>query len=131
MPSSLTFKTYYPMVTKHFNCPDCHNINRLRTFAPDRVELEREKGIVFAANCSHCHQQVNVHVNKVRARPMNVITYVVWGLVFVILGLAFLMGMFTNIYGLLQAAGIIGIPVLVQKAVHKQADTFNSYHLRE
>ncbi|MEM6769184.1 MAG: hypothetical protein AAF597_01255 [Bacteroidota bacterium] len=120
-----------PMITKHFTCPLCHSNNRLRTFAPDRVELEKERGETFTATCKHCSKPVSIHVNQVRAKPMKSITFVVSILLVALIVVAFLMGFMTNIYGLLLLSGVLGIPVMVNRAVIKSADTFNSYYLTE
>lgn len=117
------------MTTKHFPCPSCRSVNRLRTFATDRVELERELGASFQKTCSHCSASVEVHVNDVRAKPIHLITYTVWGFLLLLVITALLLGLGQNIYGLFLLAGILGLPVMVHRAVEKAATTFNHYKL--
>lgn len=119
------------MTTKFFTCPSCKENARLRTFAPDRVELERERGLTFPVSCPHCHQEVVVHVDQVKARANHLVTYVVTAFCALVWFLIFLFGLYLNIFILLAATSLIGLPVAVRKAVERMATTFNEYKLSD
>ncbi|MFT7121500.1 MAG: transcription elongation factor Elf1 [Neolewinella sp.] len=122
---------FLDMTLKYFTCPNCHESARIRTFAPDRVELEKEKGERFKANCSHCHQVVDLHVNEVRAKANHTMTFVVIALCTVLWIIIFLFGLYRNIFILLSCTSLIGLPFAVRQATEKQATTFNDYLIRE
>lgn len=117
------------MTRKYYNCPNCGKRARLKTFAPDRVALERDRGERFRVTCITCGQQATIHVNDVTADANHLPTYAVVALCTILWVLAFAFGLLTNIFGLLMATSLIGLPVLVRKAVEKQTIVFNEYRL--
>ena len=117
------------MTRKYFTCPHCHENSRIRTFAPDRVELEREKGERFSVRCAHCAQEVTRHVNEVKARANHLITYVVTAFCVLAWIMFFLYGL--NLFILLAATSLVGLPMAVHRAVEKSAAVFNDYQLKE
>lgn len=117
------------MTRKFFTCPSCHENSSIKTFAPDRVTLEREKGEKFSTTCSHCGEQSTIHVNKVKAEANHLMTYVVSAFCLIVFLFIIFSGLFMNIWILLAVTSLIGLPVAVRQAVEKAATTFNSYQL--
>lgn len=90
--------------------------------ATDRVELERDRGETFTVDCPHCLKKVNVHVNRVSARPNRIFTY--GGILLGLGSIALFWGL--GFIATLSAA----IPILVHQAQRKAAHTFNAYMIR-
>ena len=109
--------------TKYFTCPSCHDNSPVRTYATDRVELERELGENFATRCKHCHKPGSVHVNHVRAAPNRVVTGV--GIAAGVIATAALW----QIGFIAFASG--ALPVIIYTAQNRSAETFNAYKLPE
>jgi|GEM_PF-6336705 transcription elongation factor Elf1 len=63
-----------PMTAKYFTCKSCHENTKVKSMATDRVEMERDLGETFLAECGHCHDRKTIHVNDVNAAPNKVIT---------------------------------------------------------
>lgn len=117
------------MTRKFFTCPNCQHQARLKTFAPDRVALERDRGERFRITCITCGQQATIHVNDVTAEANHWPTYAVIALCTVLWFFIFVSGLFLNMFVLLMATSLIGLPFLVRKAVDKQATVFNDYQI--
>ncbi len=109
------------MTTKYILCESCHELNRIKSMATDRVELEKEMGENFQLNCSDCGKNQSIHINQVKAKPNKYIT-----LLGVILGIA-LTVLFWN-FGFIAFASF-GIPILILRSQQKSSATFNSYKI--
>ncbi|WP_116108084.1 hypothetical protein [Lewinella sp. IMCC34191] len=108
-------------IKKYFVCKFCHESTYVATSATDRVDLERERGERFSANCAHCHKPGSIHVNQILAKPNPVIT-VIGG----VAGLVATAALW-NVGFIAYAAG--ALPVIVYQAQAKSAQTFNSYKI--
>ena len=109
--------------TKYYTCPSCHENTPVKTYATDRVDLERDLGETFASRCKHCHKPGSVHVNQVRALPNRMVT-----------GLGVAAGVAAT--AALWKIGFIAfasgaLPVIIYTAQNRSADTFNAYKLPE
>lgn len=119
------------MTTKHTLCPHCASRPRVSTFAPDRVELERERGERFQVDCPYCGETFTTHVNKVVATPNHLPTKIVWAICISIWVVVFITGAWANIFVLILLGGTFGLPVAAHKAVEKSARVFNDYQITE
>ena len=117
------------MTSKHYRCPDCKETVRIRTFAPDRVALERERGERFSETCPSCGSNVSLHVNDVFARALSWPFYLVMGVCVLLVVVYLLFGLAGNIYGLILLGGLFGLPTLARRAANRQAESFNAYQL--
>ncbi|MEM9259346.1 MAG: hypothetical protein AAGA62_06830 [Bacteroidota bacterium] len=117
------------MIRKYYTCPACQAENRLRTFAPDRVSLEREQGEYFTANCRYCGASEAVHVDRVIARPNYLPAYLVSALCALLWIIIVLFGLYKNLMILLACTSLIGLPFAVRSAIDKAVATFNDYKI--
>ena len=112
----------FPMFTvKYYTCRSCHENSRIRTYATDRVDLEREVGERFSSHCQHCGKAGSIHVNDVKAAPNRTVT-----------GIGIAAGVVATVA--LWQVGFIALasgalPVIVHTAQSRSADTFNGYKL--
>jgi len=118
------------MPRKYTTCPHCHENTRVRTFAPDRVELEKEKGERFMVKCNNCHETREVHVNQVRAKPNYLAANVVSVLISLIWIIIFISGAWANMFVLLLASALIGLPFAFRHAADRVTASFNNYEVR-
>ena len=119
------------MITLSAKCPHCFHRNRIRSFAPDRVTLERERGEEVSFVCSDCGNNATVHINKVEARPRTWPVTIVWLICGTLFAVVILTGAWANIFVLLLLGGIFGLPFAAKNAVAKSARVFNDYRIKE
>ncbi|OAV43996.1 hypothetical protein [Lewinella sp. 4G2] len=112
------------MNAPYFTCTNCHEDTRYKSYATDRVELEREDGTELRVTCSHCHESKTIHPNDISAAPNKVIPIVVGVIVAILMLVLFYMGW------ILISAILIGAPFAVWAAQQKSAANFNGYRIR-
>ena len=118
------------MPRKYTTCPHCHEKTRIRTFAPDRVELEKERGERFKIDCTYCQEAIDLHVNQVRAEPNYFAANIVSVLIGLIWLIIFLSGAWANMFVLLLASALIGLPFAFRSAAERVTASFNDYQVR-
>lgn len=104
-------------------CSSCKKAIKIKSSAPSRPELARDKGDEFYVNCQNCGVNKKTHVNDVFARPNKIYTLIGLGVSFVVT--AFL-------WNVLGAVGTIsfGIPFIVWRQQASATNAFNRYRER-
>ena len=102
------------------SCEECKEEITIKSYAPTRPELEKDKGERFEVRCNQCRKRQKKHVNDVRAKPNQVIVIggVIIGLIVTIL-----------LWKILGAVGTISglIPLFIWKQQSNAVHLFNSY----
>ncbi len=104
-------------------CKSCKAEIHIKSSAPDRAELEREKGLEFDVICKKCSNIEKKHVNDINAKPSR--TLILAGVIIGIIVTVVLWG----IYGAISTISGI-IPLLFGLEQTKSSKLFNSYMLR-
>lgn len=110
------------MTAKYFTCKSCHENTKVKSMATDRVEVERDLGETFLAECSHCHDRKIIHVNDVNAEPNKVITGIGVGIGVVATAVLWQLSVIALASG--------ALPIIIYGAQRKAADRFNAYKIR-
>ncbi len=103
-------------------CIGCNENIKIKSFATNRPDLERDLGEKITVSCKKCHRKQTVHPNEVRAveNPFMTLFGLAMGILITVL-----------LWGMLGAIGTIsmGIPAMIFASETKAVKTFNSYRL--
>lgn len=104
-------------------CNSCKQEIKVKSSAPTRSELSRDKGDEFYVNCQNCGVNIKKHVNDISAKPSIVYALIA-------LGVSAIVTFFLwNILGLVGTISI-GIPFLAWRQQASSANAFNSFRIR-
>ena len=103
-------------------CKSCKAEIYIKSSAPSRAELEREKGLEFDINCENCGNLEKKHVNDIKAKPSRTAILIVIIIVIIVTVVLW------KYYGIIGTISGI-IPLLFWKEQMKSSKLFNSYML--